>query len=725
MQRRKRLYYKTLDCKHEHDEACGDVPATEGTPCTFVCEICNTQTAEEAKCICETKCTEGEINADCLVCSAEGAELDKVCVGIAPMLPVTALAADNDKPSYLYVGNTDIAADYSDNAAYWTSSDGGTNWTSQQEKPEGDSYIYYDGSGTLTLKEATIDGGTFNNLVPYGAGIYALCSSGQSVSLTIELIGENTITDHYGIYVNASQEGTIGTDASLLIKNGDDNGESGSLKVTGTGGYGICAISGTGNASLNIENTAITSSTNAYNCAGVSVQFGSDATSSPNLSLVVNGGSLTTSGGTSSDGIQFYVGSSSADGVTTSLTVTDNAIVDARTGGISNNYSTDIQIGADSSASSGGIVFDGSTDTVHGSVTLDKSLTINQGETLTIGKDASLTVSKGTTLTNNGTVTTEEGSTLTGNITNALPKIKTESLPSGTVGTEYSQTLTADGDPTNWSFTSGSLPTGLSLSGDGKISGTPTTADIYIFTVIATNDSGSDSKEFTISINEETKYSLTVDLNGGNGTTTDGQYTKGTVINIDAGTKSGYRFTGWTSSNGGTFADASSAKTTFTMPAKDTTITANWKKKSSGGSVFFWDLNFDTNGGSKIDTVTEWKYSTIDLDEYVLEKEGYKFVGWYADKDLNKKIDEVYLTEDTTVYAKWEKIEEEVPEEPEGTEEIKEPETISFLDVKENDWFYDAVSYAVKNGLMSGMSEDIFAPNTPLTREMLAVVFIT
>lgn len=146
------------------------------------------------------------------------------------------------------------------------------------------------------------------------------------------------------------------------------------------------------------------------------------------------------------------------------------------------------------------------------------------------------------------------------------------------------------------------------------------------------------------------------------------------------------------------------------------------KKSSSGGSVFFWDLKFDTNGGSDIDTVTEWEYSTIDLDEYVPEKEGYKFAGWYADKDFDKKIDEVYLTQDTTVYAKWEKIEEEVPEEPEEVEETEETETISFLDVKESDWFYDAVSYAVENGLMSGMSKDIFAPNTPLTREMLAVV---
>ena len=42
---------KALACKHEHkvngglgrDEACGYVHATEGTPCTYVCEICNAQ----------------------------------------------------------------------------------------------------------------------------------------------------------------------------------------------------------------------------------------------------------------------------------------------------------------------------------------------------------------------------------------------------------------------------------------------------------------------------------------------------------------------------------------------------------------------------------------------------------------------------------------------------------------------------------------------------------
>lgn len=34
---------QVLDCRHEHDSECGYTPATEGTPCTYVCEICHSQ----------------------------------------------------------------------------------------------------------------------------------------------------------------------------------------------------------------------------------------------------------------------------------------------------------------------------------------------------------------------------------------------------------------------------------------------------------------------------------------------------------------------------------------------------------------------------------------------------------------------------------------------------------------------------------------------------------
>jgi formylglycine-generating enzyme required for sulfatase activity len=81
------------------------------------------------------------------------------------------------------------------------------------------------------------------------------------------------------------------------------------------------------------------------------------------------------------------------------------------------------------------------------------------------------------------------------------PTITTESLPGGTVGTAYSQTLEATGDePVTWGLESGALPTGLNLLTDGTITGTPTAANTYSFTVKAANAAGSDTKELSITI---------------------------------------------------------------------------------------------------------------------------------------------------------------------------------------------------------------------------------
>ena len=83
-----------LDCRHEHDSECGYTESTPGTPCTYVCEICNPQDSGEAdeepetgiikqeQCSCLTLCTEGQINPDCPVCGAEDAGLSD-CKGKA------------------------------------------------------------------------------------------------------------------------------------------------------------------------------------------------------------------------------------------------------------------------------------------------------------------------------------------------------------------------------------------------------------------------------------------------------------------------------------------------------------------------------------------------------------------------------------------------------------------------------------------------------------------
>ncbi len=60
-------------------------------------------------------------------------------------------------------------------------------------------------------------------------------------------------------------------------------------------------------------------------------------------------------------------------------------------------------------------------------------------------------------------------------------------------------------------------------------------------------------------------------------------YPAGTVINITATPASGYSFNKWTSTGGGTFANANSASTTYTMPANPATITATFTYNSSSG----------------------------------------------------------------------------------------------------------------------------------------------
>jgi hypothetical protein len=67
------------------------------------------------------------------------------------------------------------------------------------------------------------------------------------------------------------------------------------------------------------------------------------------------------------------------------------------------------------------------------------------------------------------------------------PNITTTSLQGGTVGQPYNQTLQATGGvgALTWTLSGGSLPALLSLSPDGVIAGTPTTAGTANFTVTA------------------------------------------------------------------------------------------------------------------------------------------------------------------------------------------------------------------------------------------------
>ena len=122
------------------------------------------------------------------------------------------------------------------------------------------------------------------------------------------------------------------------------------------------------------------------------------------------------------------------------------------------------------------------------------------------------------------------------NVTIAPPplNIAPSTLPNGTQGTAYSQTLTtANGTgPYTYAITSGALPTGLSLNtSTGQISGTPSASGTYNFTAQSTDStSNTGTRAYTVAIGTNsltvnpatlpngtvgTAYSQTITASGG------------------------------------------------------------------------------------------------------------------------------------------------------------------------------------------------------------------
>lgn len=78
-----------------------------------------------------------------------------------------------------------------------------------------------------------------------------------------------------------------------------------------------------------------------------------------------------------------------------------------------------------------------------------------------------------------------------------LPEITTLTLNALDQGMAFSQTLVATFTTSaTWTHTGGTIPSGLSLSSDGVLSGTPTTSGAYNFTVTITDANGTDTQQY-------------------------------------------------------------------------------------------------------------------------------------------------------------------------------------------------------------------------------------
>ena len=91
----------------------------------------------------------------------------------------------------------------------------------------------------------------------------------------------------------------------------------------------------------------------------------------------------------------------------------------------------------------------------------------------------------------------------------------TTSLPAGELGVAYNQPLAASGGRTfyHWTVSGGALPDGLAMGARGEISGTPTMAGTFAFTVLVTDSTSpqqSTTRELSITVGTYTGVGYTI-----------------------------------------------------------------------------------------------------------------------------------------------------------------------------------------------------------------------
>ena len=409
-----------------------------------------------------------------------------LCLGL---LPVTALAADNDKPNNLYVGNQNVKS--GDDTTYWATTDSGELKLVEGASDTSNNWnVKYDpNSATLTLKNATIEGG-YDDVNTSGAGIYAASSSGP-VSLNIVLEEENKVSGWNGINVSS------GGDASLNISG------SGSLTVsaTATNGIGIFVQAQSGNANLAINGANVNAVVTETNGRGVELSTGQAG--NPNLTIEVKGGSLQASG--QPNGIKFFTNADNTR-ADANLKVSGNAMV--KTSGITTDADGSGSQGAvltteAGSGETGGIVFDGSAGTVYGAVTLQENLTVGEGESLTLDDGASLNAGDYDVIVDGGTLDEGLAESLDDSVIYKVTKVELNKT-SLTLDVGNSDTLIAAITPDNATDKSvtweSSAPGVATVDTSGKVTAVaPGTA-----TITATTEDGSKTATCVVTVTAAT-----------------------------------------------------------------------------------------------------------------------------------------------------------------------------------------------------------------------------
>ena len=239
-------------------------------------------------------------------------------------------------------------------------------------------------------------------------------------------------------------------------------------------------------------------------------------------------------------------------------------------------------------------------------------------------------------------------------------------------------------------------------------------------------------------------FTLTYVSNGGTEYAAE-TYKEGTEVAIDkAPTREGYIFKGW-------YADEAltQAVSKVTMDS-DKTVYAKWEKELKN-----FTLTYVSNGGTEFDPETYKEGTEVPLSK-IPTREGFSFLGWYADAALTQLVTKVTMDSDKTVYASWKEDETPVLEKGDHfayiigykdgyvrpnrnisraevatiffrllTDDAREKywsSTNNYSDVKDTDWCNNAISTLSNMGILKGYEDGTFHPNAPVTRAEFAVI---
>ncbi|HJB47202.1 MAG TPA: InlB B-repeat-containing protein [Candidatus Mediterraneibacter surreyensis] len=629
-----------LDCKHEHDAACGYTPATQGTPCTFVCEICNPQDSGEME---EESATPGgaidsavadvQTLIDALPTAEELESMSQDEQGTVyeqVQAAFDAYTALTDEEKELITG-ADIFDDlfavfngmfvplaggtYNINSSSVTITEGGTYTITGSSTTTTNTITVNSGvTATITLSNVTIDRSETT-------GTAFDIQSGANVTLILD--GTNTLTggryDDFnavmaapGIHLPSGATLTIQGNGFLTVTGGDG----------GTNGFGGAGIGG-----------------------GTSYTSGSGGAGG---NVTIRGGSVTITGGISS-GI-------GAGGTGTGTSGIDDGI---NIGGGQGNS----QAGGDGTNGSGIRPSTGGNNTyeVYGDLQLPNDVTFPDGITINIPDGASLSLPEGAswpenvTITGGGSIDPKLTATIT--ITANLDKTHNGSAVSlDSSGYTYTGDTTTPTITITWhEDNSGTI--GNQLTDNAA----PSAPGIYWVKVSAAETSryaaAEATKRFTISKPLDAPTGLAWS------TTTPGQATWGAVTKASGYSVQLYKdgsAQGSPATTSGTsydFANTITQAGSYTFIVTATGSGAYSDSSPSSQSAALYTVSFDTNGGTGIipmQLVPNGGTATAPAEP---TRTGHRFDGWYSDSTFAEGSEWTFATSTvtaaTTLYAKW------------------------------------------------------------------------